>query len=108
MLYSNGNPKENYGEIMSVDVCITINDLNVVSEDISSRVIPSGQYAVINLEGVTIEESSKAWDSVFYNWLPNSGYQPGDGDYYVHHLNDPEQHPDKLYDLKMYLPVKPL
>ncbi len=108
MSYSNGNPKDMTNDYVSVDVCITIESHNLVDGDISSRVIPSGKYAELSLFGVTMEESAVSWDYVFHNWLPNSGFQPGDGDYYVHHLNDPEQHPEKLYDLKMYLPVKPL
>ncbi|EPJ52219.1 MAG: hypothetical protein OFPI_14940 [Osedax symbiont Rs2] len=42
------------------------------------------------------------------HWLPQSGFQPGDGGYYCQHLNDPEQHPHKLHKVDLYLPVKPL
>lgn len=55
-----------------------------------------------------MEECGEAWNALFNVWLPNSGYQPSEGAYYINHLNDPEQHPKKLNTVEMYLPVKPL
>ena len=107
-VYSSGHPDITEPENMTVDVCITVNKDTVVDGDIGKRVISGGQYALISLQDATMEECSEAWDSVFNNWLPESGYQPGEGSYYCHHLNDPEQHPDKLYNIEMYLPVQPL
>lgn len=72
------------------------------------RIIPAGQFAVVKLSDVTMAECSEALEEIFHHWLPESGYQPGDGGYYCNHLNDPEQHPQKLHNVEMYLPVRPL
>lgn len=107
-VYSSGHPDTTASENLCVDACISINKDTIVAGEIGKRVIAGGQYAVISMIDATIEECSKAWDRVFNHWLPESGYQPGDGGYYCNHLNDPEQHPQKRHSVEMYLPVKPL
>ncbi|WP_438465938.1 AraC family transcriptional regulator [Marinomonas sp. PE14-40] len=107
-VYSSGHPDTTAAENLNVDVCISIDKDTVVEGEIGKRVISGGSYAVVSLTGATMEECGKAWDEVFNHWLPESGYQPGEGGYYCNHLNDPEQHPQKLHNVEMYLPVKPL
>ncbi|RYY01956.1 MAG: AraC family transcriptional regulator [Gammaproteobacteria bacterium] len=106
-IFSSGHPDTTAPENLSVDVCISIEKETLVNGEIGRRVIPAGQYAVVAIEG-TLEECVEAWNSLFNGWLPSSGYQPGDGAYYINHLNDPEQHPLKLHNVEIYLPVKPL
>ncbi|MEJ2407175.1 MAG: GyrI-like domain-containing protein [Candidatus Thiodiazotropha sp.] len=107
-IYSSGHPDTTEPDKLAVDVAISLENALNVTGDIGIRSIPAGQYAVVSLVDVTMDESGKAWDTLFNDWLPHSGYQPGDGAYYINHQNDPEQHPQKLYTLEMYLPVKPL
>jgi AraC family transcriptional regulator len=107
-VYSGGHPDTTAPENLSVDVCISIDKGTVVDGEVGKRVIPGGKYAVVSLTDATMEECGKAWNEVFNNWLPESGYQPADGGYYCNHLNDPEQHPQKLHNVEMYLPIKPL
>ena len=107
-VYSSGHPDITAPDNQCVDVCISVKKDTVVDGEVGTRVIAGGQYAVINLTDATIDECGQAWDEVFNQWLPESGYQPGDGGYYCNHLNDPEQHPQKLHDVAMYLPVKAL
>jgi AraC family transcriptional regulator len=107
-IYSGGHPDTTEPDKLTVDVAISLAGVVNVKGDIGVRSIPAGQYAVVSLVDATMEESGKAWETLFNDWLPHSGYQPGDGAYYINHQNDPEQHPQKLYTLEMYLPVKPL
>jgi AraC family transcriptional regulator len=107
-VYSGGHPETTSPENLCVDVCISIEPNTLVEEGIGKRVIPKGPYAMVNLNDATVQECAAAWDTLFNCWLPESGFQPSEGAYYVNHLNDPEQHPKKLYSVEMYLPVKPL
>lgn len=107
-VYSSGHPDTTAPDNLSVDACISIKKDTLVDGEIGKRVIAAGQYAVISLKDATMDECGQAWDEVFNHWLPESGYQPGEGGYYCNHLNDPEQHPKKLHHVEMYLPVKAL
>lgn len=107
-IFSGGHPETTASDDLSVDVAISVEGKVSVTGEIGLRSIPEGEYAVVTLVDATMDECNKAWDVLFNDWLPSSGYQPGNGAYYINHQNDPEQHPDKLYMLEMYLPVKPL
>lgn len=107
-VYSSGHPDTTEPENLSVDVCISVSDNVRASGEVGVREIPGGDYAVVSMNESTIEECGTAWQHLFENWLPESGYQPGEGAYYIQHLNDPEQHPEKLHSVEMYLPVMPL
>ena len=107
-VYSSGHPDSTKAENLAVDACITIPEGTAGEGKVGIRSIPAGQYAVVALNEATLQECAQAWDTLFNQWLPDSGYQPGEGDYYCSHLNDPEQHPRQLHDVEMYLPVKPL
>lgn len=107
-VFSSGHPETAAPENLCVDVCISLAKETSVNGKIGKRTIPAGQYAVVTVLEGTIEACGEAWNSLFNAWLPTSGYQPGDGAYYMNHLNDPEQHPQKLHSVEMYLPVKPL
>ncbi|RYY74001.1 MAG: AraC family transcriptional regulator [Gammaproteobacteria bacterium] len=107
-IFSSGHPETTAPEHLSVDVCISIEKETAVNGEIGKRTIPQGQYAVVTVSEGTLAECAEAWDALFNGWLPSSGFQPGDGAYYIYHLNDPEQHPQKLHSVEMYLPVRPL
>lgn len=107
-VYSSGHPDTTEPEHLSVDVCMSVSGDVKASGEVGIREIPAGNYAVVELKDATIEECGDAWRQLFEGWLPESGYQPGKGAYYIHHLNDPEQHPEKLHSVEMYLPVMPL
>ena len=107
-VYSSGYPDITAPDKLTVDACLSIKKETIVDGEIGKRVIAGGQYAVISLTDATMNECGQAWDEVFNHWLPESGYQPGDGGYYCRHLNDPEQHPQKLHNVEMYLPVRAL
>jgi len=104
-VFSSGHPDVTEPENLSVDVCISIDEETVVSGEVCKRCIPKGQYAVVAMTEATIDECSQAWDFLFNRWLSGSGFQPGDGAYYINHLNNPEEHPLKRHSVEMYLPV---
>lgn len=107
-IFSSGHPDTTAPDHLSVDVAISIEKQIAVDGEVGKRVVPGGQYAVVSLVDASMEDCGEAWNNLFNVWLPSSGYQPGEGAYYINHLNDPEQHPQKLHTIEMYLPVKPL
>jgi len=107
-IFSSGHPDTTAPDHLSVDVAISIEKQIAVDGEVGKRVVPRGQYAVVSLVDASMEDCGEAWNNLFNVWLPSSGYQPGEGAYYINHLNDPEQHPQKLHTVEMYLPVKPL
>jgi AraC family transcriptional regulator len=107
-IFSGGHPDTTAPDDLTVDVAISTDGKVNATGEIGLRSIPQGEYAVVTLADATMDECNEAWNVLFNKWLPSSGYQPGNGAYYINHLNDPEQHPEKLYTLEMYLPVKPL
>ena len=64
-----------------------------------------GKYAVAQFE-IDENEYEQAWELVYREWLPNSGYQPDDRSCFEQYLNDPKQHPQKKHVIEVYLPVK--
>lgn len=70
-------------------------------------VIAGGQYAVAQFE-IDTHEYPDAWELVYSQWLPNSGFQPSGDFCYERYLNDPNMHPTKKHIIEVCIPVKPL
>lgn len=63
---------------LRTSLCITILDEVVEgNSDIGLMTIPSGKYAVGHFE-ILPDEYKGAWDFLYGEWLPNSGYKPRD------------------------------
>ncbi|MDG5814012.1 GyrI-like domain-containing protein [Chitinispirillales bacterium ANBcel5] len=92
---------------LRVSMCITVPDTTEVGGEIGKMTIDGGKYAVAHFE-ITVDEYEKAWDYVFGEWMPKSGYQPGNGPCYELMLNNPEEHPEEKHVIKIHVPVKPL
>lgn len=94
-------------EKLRVDACITIPPDAVVDGEIGKTVMPGGKYAVAHFE-LAAQEYQEAWDLVYGEWLPQSGYQPDDRPCYELYLNSPEEHPEHKHSVDICVPVKPL
>lgn len=88
------------------DVCIELPE-GWTSVDISTQYIEKGEYATIR-GMMTEEQSSQVWDALFAEWLPYSGYLPADRPCLEVYHNDPDEHPDGLWDIELCLPVEAL
>ncbi|QWG64171.1 AraC family transcriptional regulator [Bacillus mycoides] len=74
---------------LRTSLCITIPDESAVeTSDIGIMVIPSGKYAVGHFE-IFQDEYKGAWDFLYGEWLPNSGYKPRDSYPFEVYRNDP-------------------
>ncbi|PFJ11576.1 AraC family transcriptional regulator [Bacillus cereus] len=88
-------------------LCITIPDESAVeTSDIGIMVIPSGKYAVGHFE-IHQDEYKGAWDFLYGEWLPNSGYKPRDSYPFEVYKSDPGQHPEHKHIVDIYVPIEP-
>lgn len=95
------------GNHLRTSLCITIpNESAVETSDIGIMVIPSGKYAVGHFE-IFQDEYKGAWDFLYGEWLPNSGYKPRDSYPFEMYKNDPRQHPEKKHIVDIYVPIEP-
>ncbi|MBE7129843.1 AraC family transcriptional regulator [Bacillus mycoides] len=92
---------------LRTSLCITILDEVVEgNSDIGLMTIPSGKYAVGHFE-IFQEEYKGAWDFLYGEWLPNSGYKPRDSYPFEVYRNDPRQHPENKHIVDIYVPIEP-
>lgn len=75
--------------------------------EISRMATVAGKYAVAHFE-IDGDAYEQAWQAVYKQWLPDSGYQPADGPSLELYLNNPETHPEKKHIVDICVPVKPL
>lgn len=103
---------QNYHEFtedyhLRTSLCITIpNESAVEPSDIGIMVIPSGKYAVGHFE-IFEDDYKGAWDFIYGEWLPNSGYKPRDSYPFEVYKNDPKQHPKHKHIVDIYVPIEP-
>lgn len=92
---------------LRISVFISVPEGTKVDGEIGYTVIPGGKYAVGYFE---IDETQypEIWSFMYGTWLPESGYQPEDGFTFERYLNNPDEHPEKLHFVEIYIPVKPL
>lgn len=92
---------------LRTSLCITIPDESAVeTSDIGIMVIPSGKYAVGHFE-IFQDEYKGAWNFLYGEWLPNSGYKPRDSYPFEMYKNDPRKHPENKHIVDIYVPIEP-
>lgn len=89
------------------DACITVPVGTKVKRDIGLMTLPGGTYAVAYVE-IDASQYGEAWDRLFRDWLPESGYQPDDRPCYELYLNDPRRHPQRKHIVEICEPIRPL
>jgi AraC family transcriptional regulator len=93
---------------LRVSLCMTISKTAKVEEkgEIGTMSI-SGSYAVGHFELKPMDYGA-AWQYMYGEWLPNSGYQPRDTFPFEVYVSDPSQNPGGNQLLDVCLPVEPL
>ena len=92
---------------LRVSVCITVPEKTEVDGDIGKMTIPEGKYAMAYFE-ITADQFQEAWNSVYREWLPESGYQPDDRPCYELYSGDCKGSKDGKFKVDICIPVKPL
>ena len=101
------DPAATEPEKLRLSVGISVPPDTEVSGEVGKMSLPAGRYAQARFE-LSPDEYEAAWASVFGEWLPDSGYLPGDGPPFERYLNDPAQHPKGKHIVEICFPVKPL
>lgn len=92
------------GENLRMSLCITVPPETKVSGEIGKMEIEATRYAVARFD-LTGPEFTQAWNWVYGQWLPSSGYQPDDKPYFEMYLAEPK---DGKYTVDFCVPVKAL
>lgn len=101
------NPSITDEEKLRTSVCISVPEETKVEGEVGKMNIPAGKYAVGHFE-LTPETYETAWDYLFSEWLPGSGYQCDDRPTFELYLNDPKEHPEGKHIVDIYVPIKPM
>jgi len=90
------------------DACVVVPPDFVPDRGVSVMDVAGGRYAIASFEG-TAREIQGAWDRVFADWLPRSGYQPDDRPCYELYRGNPmKDMTSGVFRCELYLPVRPL
>ncbi|WDE05664.1 AraC family transcriptional regulator [Thalassomonas viridans] len=93
-------------EKFKTDVCISVPAGSKSDGEIGTCILPAGKYAEAYFE-IDADEYQQAWDILYSDWLPGSGYMPDNRCAFEEYLNDPNQHPQNKHCIKIYIPVIP-
>ena len=103
---SHDDPKITPPDKCRYDACIAVGPGVEGEGEVGATTLPAGKYAVMRYEGKAggIEG---AYHSLYGEWLPESGYQPGDSPCYEVYRNDPDKS-GGFFIMDICVPVKPL
>ncbi len=91
-------------ETLRSDACITVPDGTRTESPFESQTVPSGEYAVYHTR-VKPTGFQAAWNKVFEEWLPTSGYTYDDRPCYEMYLNDCSKDPEGMFTVNICVPV---
>lgn len=91
-------------EKLRMSVCITVPAATKVNGEIGLMKLEAARCMIARFE-VMATEFQQAWDWVYSQWLPSSGYQPDDKPCYEAYSEEPK---DGKFIVDICVPVKPL
>jgi AraC family transcriptional regulator len=89
---------------LRTSVCITVRPDTKVEGEVGKMEIEAATYVIARFE-VTAQEFQDAWNWVYGQWFPSSGYQPDDKPCFEMY---PEECKDGKFIVDICVPVKPL
>ncbi len=92
---------------LRADACITVPEGTRPHRDIGTMTVAGGRFAVGYAE-IAATQYGEAWDRLYADWMPESGYQPDDRSCYELYLNDPGAHPEAKHIVEIHQPIRPL
>jgi AraC family transcriptional regulator len=96
------DPNVTTGKNLRMSLCITIPPDIKVEGDIGKMEIDAAKYAIARFE-LTEKDFQKAWEWLYGQWLPNSGYQPDDKPYFETYPAPPQ---NGLFTVDYCIPIK--
>lgn len=101
------NPDITDEDKLRLDVCLSVPSDTVVNPPFGKMTMPKGKYAVCKMD-IAMDEFQDAWNFVYGEWLPQSGFQPDDRPCYENYLSSPGEHTPGRVILEIVVPVKPM
>ncbi len=100
------NPEITDEEKLRVSVGLTIPADTEVSGEVGKMTLPAGSCAIARFE-ILPHQYGDAWQAVYGEWLPESGFEPDDRPPFERYLNDPREHPEGKHIVEICVPVRP-
>ena len=98
------DPNVTIEDKLRMSVCITVPPETKVDGEIGKMEIEAAKYVVARFE-LTAQDFQQAWDWVYGQWLPSSGYQPDDKPCFEMY---PEEPKDGKFTVEICVPIKPV
>lgn len=102
---SHDDPGVTGPEKLRYDACVTVGDQVRAEREVNTSELVAGKYAVVHFDG-RLEQLHETYRAFHAQWLPESGYQPGDSPSYEVYLA--EKRPDGTMPVDICIPIKPL
>jgi AraC family transcriptional regulator len=90
---------------LRVSMCLTVPTDTEVEGEVGKMTLAGGKYALARFE-LGVDEYQQAWDTVFGEWLPQSGFEPDDRPCFEMYHNDPQTHPENKSIVDICVPVR--
>jgi AraC family transcriptional regulator len=98
------DPNVTTGDKLRMSVCITVPEGTKVEGEVGKMVIDSAKYVIARFE-LTAQDFQQAWEWIYGQWFPTSGYQPDDKPCFEMY---PEEPKDGKFIVDICVPVKPI
>ncbi|CAM1344268.1 AraC family transcriptional regulator [Tenacibaculum amylolyticum] len=99
------SPKITAQDKLRMSACVSLENAEVDTSDINTRIIPAGKYITAHFE-ISIEEFQQAWEGVFV-WIFDKGFKVrSDIDPFEVYLNNFNEHPEKICFVDLYVPIQ--
>jgi len=98
------DPNVTIQDKLRMSVCVTVPFETKVDGEVGKMNVEAGKYVVARFE-LSGQEFQQAWEWVYGEWLPTSGYQPDDKPCFEMY---PEPPKDGKFTVDICVPVKPL
>lgn len=98
------DPNVTIEDKLRMSVCITVPADTKVEGEVGKMEIEAARYVIARFE-VTASDFQAAWDWVYGQWFPSSGYQPDDKPCFEMY---PEEPKDGKFIVDICVPVKPI
>lgn len=98
------DPNVTIEDKLRMSVCITVPSDTKVGGDVGKMEIEAAKYVIARFE-LSAQDFQQAWDWVYGQWFPTSGYQPDDKPCFEMY---PEEPKDGKFIVDICVPVKPI
>ncbi|WP_062122376.1 AraC family transcriptional regulator [Geofilum rubicundum] len=98
------DPNVTIEDKLRMSVCITVPADTKVDGEVGKMELEAAKYVVARFE-LTAQDFQEAWDWIYGQWFPTSGYQPDDKPCFEVY---PEEPKDGKFIVDICVPVKPL